>query len=187
MSERYDIILADPPWQYKVWSRDAGAGRSAESHYPTMTLDAICALPVRELAAQDACLFLWVVWPSLFDAKKVIEAWGFEYKTLAWTWVKANKSGVGFFTGMGYYTRANTEPCLLATRGNIGRPENRGIRSLIYAPVREHSRKPDEQYQKIERLYPGKRYLELFARRKREGWASWGNEVVCDVKLEARS
>lgn len=178
---KFDVILADPPWQFRVWNRDTGQGRSAEAHYPTMTLADICALPIP--AADNAVLFLWTTFPVLQEAFQVIAAWGFEYKTQAFTWIKANRSGMGFFTGMGYYTRANAEPCLLCTRGKPGRPLNRGIQSLIYAPVMEHSRKPDDQYRKIESLYPGRTYLELFARRKRPGWYSWGNQIESDLAI----
>jgi len=176
----YDVILADPPWQFRVWNKDTGNGRSAESHYPTMSLDDICNIPVSQFASINCALFLWAVWPSIFDAQRVIESWGFEYKTKAWSWVKANKTGFGFFVGMGYYTRANDEPCLLATRGKMP-VARRDIQALIYSPVREHSRKPDDQYRKIEALYPNKKYLELFARRKRDGWDSWGNEIESDI------
>lgn len=183
MSQKFDVILADPPWRFRVWSKDTGNGRSAESHYPTMTLNDLCTLCIP--AADNAVLFLWVTWPILQEAFQVIEAWGFEYKTQAWTWIKSNPSGFGHFMGMGYYTRANAEPCLLCTRGNPGRPADKGILSLIYAPVMEHSRKPDDQYRKIEALYPNRHYLELFARRKQPGWAAWGNEIESSIEILA--
>jgi len=180
---KYDVILADPPWAFEVWDKDTGQGRSAESHYSTMGIEELCALPIRELAADNCALFMWAVWPSLLDyPKMVFDAWEFNYRTIGFVWVKANKSGFGFFTGMGYYARANTEPCLLAVRGSMPVARH-DIQSLIYSPVREHSRKPDEQYAKIEKLYPGKRYLELFARRKRAGWDSWGNEIESDLEI----
>ncbi len=177
----FDVILADPPWQFRVWNKDTGQGRSAESHYSTMELSDICALDVP--AKNNAVLFLWVTWPVLQEAFEVIRAWGFEYKTQAWTWIKSNPSGFGHFMGMGYYTRANAEPCLLCTRGNPGRPADKGVLSIIYAPVMQHSRKPDEQYAKIEALYPNRSYLEMFARRKRPGWYVWGNEIESDVTI----
>ena len=184
----YDIILADPPWHFRNYAADApgmvhSRSRGAARHYPTMTTDDICRLQIP--AADNAILFLWACWPTLPDALQVIEAWGFEYKTIAWVWVKANKTGIGFFTGMGYYTRSNSEPCLLATRGKVTRPVNKSIQSLIHHPVMQHSRKPDDQYRKIEALYPGKRYLELFARRPWPGWDFWGNEVDSSVALPA--
>lgn len=192
----YDIILADPPWDHETWS-DKGKGRSAERYYDTMEIDAICALPVADLAADNAVLFLWVTWPRIFDAQRVIESWGFSYRTLAWEWLKLNRRWQSilaafaapllalsdirlleklFFMGMGHYTRANPEPCLLAVRGR--KPvATRSERNVLIAPVREHSRKPDEQYAKIGRLYPEGRRLELFARQRWPGWDAWGNEV----------
>jgi N6-adenosine-specific RNA methylase IME4 len=117
------------------------------------------------------------------DALQVISAWGFEYKSLAWVWIKANRSGLGFFTGMGYYTRANSEPCFLATRGSVPKPANRGIQALIYSAVMAHSKKPNDQYRKIEALYPGLRYLEMFARSRRAGWDVFGNQVEGSITL----
>ena len=182
----YNTILADPPWHFQNYAADEPGmihdrSRGANRYSPTMTTADICNLTIP--AADNAVLFLWSCWPLLPDAVKVIDAWGFEYKTLAWVWVKSKTSGFGFFTGMGYYTRSNSEPCLLAIRGNVTKPVDRGVQALIYSPVREHSRKPDEQYRKIERLYPDSRYLELFARYKRPGWDSWGNEVACDIEI----
>lgn len=187
---KYDVILADPPWHFRNYSADAPGllhdfGRGANRHYPTMTTEDICKLQIP--AADNSILFLWACWPMLPDALQVIDAWGFEYKSLAWVWIKANPTGWGFFTGMGYYTRANSEPCLLATRGNVPKPKDRGILSIIYSAVMQHSRKPDDQYRKIEALYPGRRYLELFARRPRFGWDRWGNEVESTVELIAEA
>ena len=178
----YDVIMADPPWKFQFWSPAQEGTRRAENHYPVMELEHICKLPVAGLAADNCVLFLWSVWPLLYESKEVIDAWGFEYKTIAWVWVKSKSSGFGFFTGMGFYTRSNTEPCLLAIKGSMPVSAH-DIQALIYSPIREHSRKPDEQYRKIERLYPGKRYLELFARHKRPGWDSWGNEISSDVEI----
>lgn len=174
----YRVILADPPWQFRVWNKDTGAGRSAESHYPTMDIDSLCAM--KPPADKNAALFMWAVWPSLPDAIRLMQSWGFEYKTVAFVWVKMNKSGIGTFVGMGYYTRANTEPCLLGVRGSMP-VSARNVQALIMSPVREHSRKPDEQYKKIERLYPTGPYLEMFARHKHPGWHSFGNEIQSDV------
>lgn len=190
---RYGVILADPPWKYHVWGKPAPDGRSAESHYSTMDIDAIKALPVNQFAAKDCCLFMWVTWPTIDQAFAVGNAWGFEYKTCAFLWAKLNRGMANRFTmldddanwfcGLGFWTRANTEACLLFTRGNPHRVDNT-VRQLISTPIQEHSRKPDEQYGRIERLVSGP-YLELFARRKRAGWYSWGNEIESDVRIEA--
>lgn len=185
MSDGYQVILADPPWDFEVWNRDTGSGRSPSAHYNTMNLDSICALPVGDLAAKNCALFLWAVWPRIFDAQRVIEAWGFTFKTLAWEWIKLNPSGVGFHLGMGYYTRANPEPCLLAVKGNMP-VATRSERNLLITPIMEHSRKPDEQYGKIDRLYPQAwPRLEMFCRRPWPGWDVWGNEVESTITLES--
>jgi len=180
---QYDVGLYDPPWDYEVWSKDTGQGRSAEAHYPTMTIDEICALPVGELFADNAALFLWVTMPSMFEnAPRVFEAWNFTYRTTAFVWVKAKRDHTGFHFGMGHYTRANAELCLLGVRGSMP-VADKGVGQLVYAPVTKHSQKPEEVHQKIERLYPGKRYLEGFARRPYPGWDVFGNEVENSISL----
>ena len=186
----YRVILADPPWSYTLYDADDGEGRRAASHYSTMSIDDIAAMPVGELAAPDCALFMWVTWPNLFHAEQIGKAWGFEYRTCAFTWAKLNKSAAGrmsnpaddsnWFMSMGSWTRANTEVCLLFVKGAPPRFAA-DVRQLIVAPVREHSRKPDEQYGLIERLLSGP-YLELFARRKfSEKWNVWGNQVESDI------
>jgi N6-adenosine-specific RNA methylase IME4 len=179
--QRFANIGGDPPWSFDVYS-GKGKQRSAERHYDTMDLDAIKALPIGKLAAEDCALFLWIVWPELPGALEVIKAWGFEYKTVGFTWVKTTKgatqillNGDGLHWGMGYWTRANTEVCLLATRGSPMRLAM-DVHQVIVAPVGRHSEKPEETYKRIERLVPGPR-LELFGRSKREGWTVWGNEI----------
>lgn len=182
LMKKYDVILADPPWDFRVWDKDTGSGRSASAHYPTMSINDICALPVRKLMKPDCALFLWAVWPSIFDnIPKLLSVWGFAYKTLAWIWVKSKKNGEGFTTGMGYYSRANSEPCLLAVRGSMPVAAH-DVLAVIHSPRRAHSQKPDEQYEKIERLYPNMKYLELFARQRRVGWDAWGAECEGSIK-----
>lgn len=178
----YGAILADPPWSFEVWSKDTGNGRSAESHYSTMSMRQIARLPVDELAAKDCVLFMWACWPSIADALKIIDAWGFTYKTCGFDWMKADNTQPNFFqddlpaqVGMGYWTRANTEPCLLAVKGKPKRL-NADVRMGIIAPRREHSRKPEGVHSRIERLVTGP-YLELFARAPRAGWDVWGNQT----------
>jgi N6-adenosine-specific RNA methylase IME4 len=173
---RASAILADPPWKF-VTRSERGEGRSANQHYRTDGLDLIKALPVAELAAPAAVLFMWMVDWCPAAALEVIEAWGFEHKTTAFTWAKQNESGEGWHMGQGYWTRANPEQCWLAVRRG-GHPQRlyADVRQLIVAPVAEHSRKPDEIYERIERLVDGP-YLELYARRERDGWMSWGDEL----------
>lgn len=184
----YDLILADPPWHFQNWSADEPGmvhdrGRGANNHYPTMLTADICDLPVGDIAAPNAVLFMWACWPLLPDALQVIQAWGFEYKSLAWVWVKTNPSGKGLHMGMGYWTRANSEPCLLATRGDGLERLDKAVLSVIMSPVREHSRKPDEQYVNIQRLFGDVRRVELFARARQEGWHVYGNEVEESINL----
>lgn len=150
--------------------------------YVCMGTEAIRALPVRDIAAQDCILFLWATYPMLPDALSVIEAWGFAYKTVAFTWVKANRSGKGFHFGLGYWTRANPEICLLATRGRPRRL-SRAVPNLLVSPLREHSRKPDEARERIVALCGDLPKAELFARQKVPGWSAWGNEVACDFRF----
>lgn len=172
-SKHYGVIYADPAWKFAVRS-PKGAGRSAEQHYPCMKLPDIKALPVLEHAADDCVLLMWVTDPFLEKGFEVIKSWGFTYKTVGFYWAKTNQSGSPFMGG-GYWTRANPEQCLLATRGSPKRL-NKDVRRLVVDQRREHSRKPDRMYRDIERLAPGP-YCELFARSGRPGWDSWGNDV----------
>jgi N6-adenosine-specific RNA methylase IME4 len=181
MSLKHKVVLADPPWNFRHFSV-RGEARSAHAHYACMTIDEIKSLPVADLADKDAVLFLWCPDTFLPQGMEVIEAWGFEFKTVAFYWAKLNKlsnkdslSESDFFTGLGYWTRANPEQCLLATRGRPSR-KSRSVKRLIVSPRREHSRKPDEIYSRIEALCDGP-YLELFARETRAGWTSIGDEV----------
>jgi N6-adenosine-specific RNA methylase IME4 len=171
---RAGVIAPDPAWPFAVYS-EQGRQRSPDAHYDTMSLDEIKALPIASLAADDCALVLWGVWPELPGILDVIQAWGFEYKTVEFVWVKLNPDGNGLFTGMGFHTRSNTEFALIATRGNPLRLAA-DVHQVIMAPVGEHSAKPDEAYTRMERLYGGP-YLELFARKPREGWRYWGNEI----------
>lgn len=171
---KYRVILADPPWSYDVWSAK-GTGRSAEQHYQTMKPEDIKALPVRDIADEDCALLMWAVYPSLPLAFEVIESWGFVYKTVGFTWVKTYGANIYLpFVGLGHWTRANAEVVLLATRGKPKR-KAKDVEQVILSPVREHSRKPEEQYRRIERLLDGP-YCELFARYPRPEWTTWGNE-----------
>lgn len=176
--KRFSVIYADPPWEFRVYSGKRKQ-RSAERHYDTSSLDDIKALPVEALAADDCALFLWCVMPELPGALEVIKAWGFEYKTAGFTWIKQNKSGEGLFWGMGYWTRANAELCLLATRGSPQRLA-KDVHQVIMSPVGEHSQKPEEARTRIERLLGGP-YLELFSRRQADGWTVWGNEIIAEA------
>lgn len=167
MIEKYGCIVSDPPWQFRMGSRRSIANRSILNHYPVMPLDNIKALPVADYAAKNCALFLWVLDTHLDQALEVIGAWGFKYKTIAFNWVKTYQSGK-LFMGCGWWTRSGSELCLLATKGQP-KPMAKDVRRVVMAPVREHSRKPDEIYAQIPRLVAGP-YLEMFARTRRPGW-----------------
>jgi len=175
---KYDVILADPPWAFRTFAKkDQTPHRTKEDHYKTMSLEDLAAIPVNEWAADNCALFMWVVDSNLPDAMKLIEAWGFTYKTIAFNWVKVTKDGVPAM-GMGYWTRKGSEICLLATKGKPKRIYG-GVRQVIMAPRREHSRKPDVQYTRIEALMgSGGTKLEMFARQSFPGWDAWGNETT---------
>lgn len=174
----FAAVHADCPWRFRTWS-ETNQKKSASRYYSLMTLEEIMALPVKELAAKDCVLFLWAINPMLPHALRVMDAWGFRFKTLGFSWAKLTPSSDGswipkWHVGTGYYSRANVELCLLGTRGKPKRLA-RNVRQLIVAPRREHSRKPDEVYASIERLVPGPR-LDLFGRQSRQGWTVWGAE-----------
>lgn len=182
---KFPVILADPPWPYATYS-ERGMGRSADAHYDTMPIPTIMKMPVIDWTAANSVLFLWVTKPILPRAFEVIDAWGFAYKTIGFTWVKTIASQpdptifgpppLRFVFGMGHWTRGNPELCLLGTRGSPHRI-NADVPELLLAPRREHSRKPDEIYPRIERLMgPEGPFLELFARASappRAGWTRW--------------
>jgi len=179
--DKFSIVLADPPWSYRVWS-EKGKGRSAENHYSTMSVKDICALPVADIAAKDSALFLWATFPNLPEAFEVIKAWGFTYKTVAFTWVKTCRKSPGYFVSLGHWTRANAEVCLLATKGSPHRI-SKSVRQLIVSPIRQHSQKPGEARERIVELMGSLPRVELFAREKVTGWSAWGNEVDSDITL----
>ncbi|MEK6881521.1 MAG: MT-A70 family methyltransferase [Nanoarchaeota archaeon] len=170
-SGKYQIIYADPPWNYFK-----GGYKNQSQHYDGMSIDEICNLPIKDLAADDCILFLWVTFPVLKDCFRVIESWGFEYSTIGFNWIKANKNKKGFFFGLGNWTRSNSEICLIATKGSIKRLDA-SISQIIYTPIEGHSKKPDEVKEKIVKLVGDLPRIELFARQKTDGWDVWGNEI----------
>ena len=179
--ERFNIIYADPPWSYR--DKAVAGNRGVEFKYGVMTLAEIGALPVQDLAAANCALFLWATFPQLPDCLKVLEAWGFKYKTAAFTWAKTNSKKGSFSIGMGHYTRSNAEVCLLGLRGRLERRSG-GVRSLVVAPRARHSEKPAEVREHIVELFGDLPRIELFARTRAAGWAAWGNQVESDVRLE---
>lgn len=165
---RYGAILADPPWKFDTWG-PGGLDKAPEKHYTTESVSSLSEIPVRDWAADDCALFMWIIDSHLEQALSLMNAWDFKYKTIAFIWRKTG--GIG----LGYWSRKQAEVCLLGTRGKPKRLSG-GVRQVIEAPRREHSRKPDEIYSRVEELVAGP-YLEMFARQPWDGWDSWGNEV----------
>lgn len=171
---KYKVIYADPAWSYK--DKALAGNRGAGCKYEVMSIEDIKQLPVKELADDDCVLFMCVTMPMLERAFEVMRAWGFVYKTCAFTWVKQNKIADTLFMGMGNWTRSNAELCLLGVRGKPKRVDA-GVHSVIISHIEEHSKKPAETRERITRLCGGVSKIELFARQSIEGWDCWGNEV----------
>jgi N6-adenosine-specific RNA methylase IME4 len=204
----YQLIYADPPWHFKVRS-SKGEGRSAEKHYKIMSLKELHSLQVYDIASKNSVCLMWIIDPMVEDGYKLMRSWGFVPKTVGFYWVKLNKKwdvkyykilnglkksiidankGINptmlekiFFTGLGYYTRANPEQCIIGVKGK-GLPRiDKGVPRLIIAPRGKHSQKPTEAYGRIERLFGDVSRLEMFARNTRIGWDSFGNEIENSV------
>jgi len=174
---KYQIIYADPPWSFNFQKRDL---KNKDHLYPTMRAQDIIDLKVKDIADDDCILFLWIMNSEIPLALECIKFWGFEYKTVAFTWVKTTKNTYHF--GGGNWTRSNPELCLLAKKGNIKR-QSASVRNLVIERLREHSRKPDRIRIDIVELCGDIPRIELFARQKTEGWDVWGNEVESDITL----
>ena len=170
--KNYQIIYADPAWKYN----DTGSIKSIDDKYLTLDIEDLCKLPIKDLADKDCVLFMWVTFPKLKEGIKLMEEWGFKYKTVAFTWVKMNRNKPSPFVGMGMWTRSNAEICLLGVKGNPKR-KNRDVQQIILSKIRKHSQKPDEVYTRIEKLMGNLPRIELFARHRRAGWDVWGNEI----------
>lgn len=179
----YRIIAADPPWHFKSNSR-ANPGRNALRHYDCMSLADINALPVADIAAPDAALFLWITGPFMAIGAHLdlMRSWGFKPSGMGFVWIKLNPRAASLFiletdlaTGGGFTTRKNAEYCLIGKRGRSVR-ESASVHEVIIEPRREHSRKPEKFYSRVEQYSAGPR-LEMFARQKRDGWDSWGNQT----------
>lgn len=172
--KKYNIIYADPPWSYK--DKALAGNRGACCKYPVMDTKDISNFPVKEIAADDSILFMWVTMPKLNECFDLIKDWGFEYKTCGFVWIKKNRKSDSLFWGMGRWTRANAEVCLIATKGNPKR-HAANVHSVVITPVEEHSKKPDEIRDRIIQLCGDLPRIELFARQSVDGWDCWGNEV----------
>ena len=147
-----------------------------------MSIQELCALPVSEIAEKDCVLFLWATFPQLKEAMQLIEAWGFQYKTVAFVWLKTNRKSGTWFYGLGFWTRGNAEICLLATKGHPKR-QAKNVHQLIISPIEAHSKKPDIAREKITALMGDLPKIELFARKESPGWDIWGNEVKSSITL----
>ncbi len=181
--KKYKIIYADPPWNYK----DQGCQGTMANHYKGLNQEALCNLPISKISDDNSILFLWATYPQLREALSVIEAWGFEYKSIAFQWIKLNRRNHKPFFGLGRWTRGNTEPCLLATKGKIKRI-SASVFQLIEAPITRHSEKPFIVREKIIELVGDLPRIEIFARpnqRFQEGWDLIGNEITGnDIRID---
>lgn len=173
--KKYNVIYADPPWKYNTWRDGMG---TAEKHYPTMKVESIVEMQniIKNISEKDCILFLWVTFPCLLEGLKVMKEWGFKYKTCGFNWIKRNKVSDTWFFGMGHWTRANSELCLIGTKGTIKRKSNK-VSQIIDTHIEEHSKKPNIVRGRIVELVGDLPRIELFARQTSEGWDSWGNEV----------
>jgi len=189
--KKYQIIYADPPWEYKKSGGIKSARGLAKKFYPTMKLEDIKKLPIPFICDKNCYLFLWVTAPCMPEGLKVLKAWGFQFFTIAFTWIKTNISAqYSLFWGMGNATRANPEYVLLGRKGKLER-KDASVHSVILKPRRNHSEKPYIVRNKIVRLYGDLPRIELFARKTQElfedesykGWDVWGNEVESDIEL----
>lgn len=175
MNKKYNIIYADPPWTYEKTGGLKNSRGMAKQFYPTMTPEEIKNLPVNQIADDNCVLFMWCTYPQLPIGLDVIKTWGFTYFGLGFEWIKKTKNGKDHF-GMGFYTRANPEPCLLAFKGKM-KPLRHDIRQLVYAEIQEHSKKPPIVRENIVQLFGDLPRVELFARESAEGWDVIGNEI----------
>ena len=178
--KKYDIIYADPPWEYKQSGSKKHSRGMAKQKYNTMKTEDIMKISVKKIKSDKSVCLMWATFPNIGEALKVMDAWGFIYKTAGFVWVKKNKKSDSNFWGMGAYTRANAEVCLLGISKNTKAKEivkSHAVHSIIESPIREHSRKPDEVRDKIVELFGDLPRIELFAREKITGWDNFGNEL----------
>lgn len=175
-NNKYKIIYADPPWNYKDKRKGKRISGGAESHYPTMKINDLKRLPINEISEDNCMLFMWVTFPNLQEGLELIKSWGFKYKTLGFSWIKTNKNNSKPFFGIGYYTKSNCEICLIGVKGKPIKISN-SVSSVLIEPREEHSKKPDCVRNKIIELCGDTSRIELFARQYVDGWDCWGNEV----------
>lgn len=179
--KKYNIIYADPPWCSDYHSGGLKNGRGlARQHYSVLETKDIKSLPVSKIKTDDSICFMWATFPCIKSALETMEAWGFRYITVAFTWVKQNKKSDSLYWGMGNYTRANAEICLVGvSKGFKAKKQivSRKVHSVIISKVQAHSQKPDEARERIIQLLGELPRIELFARQHADGWDCWGNET----------
>lgn len=175
-NKKYNIIYADPAWNYNDKRTGKKMSGGAGNHYNTMKIEDIKKLPIKEISEENCMLFMWVTFPNLQEGLDTIKEWGFKYKTLGFSWIKTNKNNGKPFFGIGYYTKSNCEVCLIGVKGKPIKQSDY-VSSVIISPREEHSKKPDEVRNKIVELCGNVPRIELFARQSVEGWDCWGNEV----------
>lgn len=174
---KYNIIYADPPWDFKTYSKK-GRLKTPDRHYPLMSWEDIKNLNVNSVADKDAILFLWTPWNVLSVALEVIKTWGFKYSSCGFNWIKLNKKSDSLFMGLGKWTRNNSEICLIGIKGHPYKyKKSSSVREVIISKRGEHSKKPDEARKRIVELMGDLPRVELFAREKNEGWDSLGNAI----------
>jgi N6-adenosine-specific RNA methylase IME4 len=178
--KKYNIIYADPPWTYK---EDHTTNKRSTQKFKVQSKRWLDNLPISSITDKDCALFLWMTMPMLNVCWDLIENWGFKYKTVAFTWVKKNKIKQNYFWGMGRWTRANAELCLLCTKDKPKRI-SASVHSIIDTPIGKHSQKPTEIRERIVKLLGDIPRIELFAREKVVGWDCWGDEIKSDIQLE---
>ena len=172
---KFECIYTDCPWKYRVYSQK-GRGRTAENHYASMSKEELYNLDVPGIAADNCVLFLWVTFPCLLEGFQAIKRWQFEYKTVGFVWIKRNRKSPSWFWGLGFWTRANAEICLIATRGSPKRA-SKAVHSIVDTPIEAHSKKPDIVRERIVQLMGDVPRIELFARQKYDGWVCLGDEI----------
>jgi N6-adenosine-specific RNA methylase IME4 len=170
---KYDLIYCDPPWSYD----DKNPRGGCEKHYKTLKIKDLCELPVQNISADDSLLFMWATYPLLLDSLKVMAAWGYTYKTVAFTWIKMNKDGRTPCFGVGHYTASNAEIVLVGKRGKGLQRINKDVSQIVMSKRTKHSAKPLKVIKKIDHLYGNVKKIELFARCKSDGWDATGVDL----------
>lgn len=172
--KKYKIIYCDPAWKYTFGK---SSSRYVGNKYLTDTKEELMNLPIKKLGENDSVLIMWITFPKLDWLVEILDAWGYKFKTVLFTWIKLNKRNDNIFLGMGYYTRSNAEICVLATRGKVLPRLSHSISQIVMTHLEEHSKKPSCIRDKIIELFGDLPRIELFARQTANGWDSWGNEI----------